>query len=80
MKFMSAKIFVMIPTYNESSNVEKIINAIYNLKINNLHMVIVDDNSPDGTGKIVVELQKKYPSLHLLNRTSDKGRGRAAEP
>ena len=53
------KTYVMIPTYNERENIRALIDKIMNLKIKNLHIVAVDDNSPDGTWKIVNEIEKK---------------------
>ena len=50
------KTYVMIPTYNEKENIGNLINNILNLKIKNLHIVVADDNSPDGTWKIVQEI------------------------
>lgn len=71
------KIFVMIPTYNEKENIENLIDKILKLNINNLHIVVADDNSPDGTWKIVEYLSKKNKNIHLLLRKKDKGRGSA---
>ncbi len=67
----------MIPTYNEKENIENLIKEILKLKIKNLHIVIVDDNSPDGTWKIVQELSKKKRNVHLLLREKERGRGTA---
>ena len=69
------KTYVMIPTYNEKENIGNLINEILNLKIKNLHIVVVDDNSPDGTWKIVQEISKKKKNVHLLLRKTDRGRG-----
>jgi len=69
------KTFVMIPTYNEKENIKNLINAILNLNITNLKIVVVDDDSPDGTWKIVKDMAKKEPRVHLLLRTKNKGRG-----
>lgn len=71
------KIFVMIPTYNEKENIRNLIERILALKIRNLHIVVADDNSPDGTWKIVEEISKKKNNVHLLLRKKDKGRGAA---
>ncbi len=67
----------MIPTYNESENIKELIDAILKLKINNLHIIVVDDNSPDGTWQIVQNISKKHKNVHLLLRKKDKGRGLA---
>ncbi len=69
------KTFVMIPTYNEKENIANLINGILNLKIKNLHIVVADDNSPDGTWKIVQEISKKKKNVHLLLRKTNRGRG-----
>ena len=67
----------MTPTYNERGNIENLINNVLKLKIKNLHIVVVDDNSPDGTWKIVQDISKKKKNVHLLLRKKDKGRGYA---
>jgi len=71
------KPFIMIPTYNERENIKALIGKILKLKIKNLHIVAVDDNSPDGTWKIVEDISKKNKNIHLLLRKTDKGRGSA---
>lgn len=73
------KTFVMIPTYKERENIEQLIDEILKLKIKNLHVVVVDDNSPDGTWKIVDEISKKKKNVHLLLRKGKKGRGYAGK-
>lgn len=74
------KIVVIIPTYNEKDNVERIINEVFDqasaMPNHELHVLIADDNSPDGTGKIVEDLIQKYPRLHLL-RGQKEGLGAA---
>jgi len=73
---MSKKI-VLIPTYNEIENVEEIIRAVFSLE-NNFDVLIVDDNSPDGTFKKVQELQKDFPlRLYLEIRKKKLGLGKA---
>ena len=71
------KTFVMIPTYNEKENIRNLIAKVLNLKIKDLHIVVVDDNSPDGTAGIVKNISKKNKNVHLLLRTKNKGRGYA---
>jgi dolichol-phosphate mannosyltransferase len=68
---------VLIPTYNEKENIENIIRAVFALpKI--FHILVIDDSSPDGTASIVKNLQTEFPSqLHLLERKSKDGLGRA---
>ena len=71
-------IFVVIPTYNEKENIKKLIQQI--LFINKeLQLVIVDDNSPDGTWKIVSDLAKKNKRINLIVRKSHKGTGNAGK-
>ena len=73
---MSAGI-VIIPTYNEIENIERIIHAVFQLP-SSFHILIVDDNSPDGTFNKVAELQKQYPEkLFLEVRTKKSGLGTA---
>jgi dolichol-phosphate mannosyltransferase len=68
---------VLIPTYNERENAEKIIRAVFALP-KTFHILIIDDGSPDGTADIVKGLQKEFPEqLHLLERTEKSGLGRA---
>jgi len=68
---------VIIPTYNEKENIKKIIKEIFSLKTN-FEILIIDDNSPDGTASIVKSLQKKYPDiLHIIEREEKLGLGTA---
>jgi dolichol-phosphate mannosyltransferase len=65
------KIVIVMPTYNEAENVGRMIDELFEkefpqIKNAEMHLLIVDDNSPDGTGKIVEQATKKYPNLHLL--------------
>jgi len=68
---------VVIPTYNEQQNVEKMIHRVMSYP-NQFHLLIVDDSSPDGTGEIVTRLQETYPGrLFLEERTGKQGLGTA---
>jgi len=68
---------VIIPTYNEIENIESIVRAVFALSTP-FHVLIVDDNSPDGTAQKVVELQREFPErLHLESRTKKSGLGTA---
>ena len=71
------KTYVMIPTYNERENIGNLIREILNLKISDIHIVVVDDNSPDGTSEVVKNLSKEHPEVELLLRTTERGRGSA---
>ncbi|WP_196887152.1 polyprenol monophosphomannose synthase [Aureivirga sp. CE67] len=62
---------VIIPTYNEKENVEAIIEAVFALK-KEFDVLIVDDNSPDGTSEIVKKLIKKYPNRLFLEIRKEK--------
>lgn len=73
------KTYVMIPTYNEKENIANLISHILNLKIKNLYIVVSDDNSPDGTWRIVQKISKKKKNVHLLLRKKNKGRGSAGK-
>ena len=70
------KVIVVLPTYNESENIVRIVPALFDLEIANLHVLVVDDNSPDGTGEIVETLagQAEYAGrLHVLHRPEKQG-------
>lgn len=68
---------VIIPTYNEKENVAAIIEAVFSLP-REFDVLIIDDNSPDGTADIVKDLQKKFTGrLHLLQRKGKLGLGTA---
>jgi len=71
------KSLVIVPTYNEKENIENIIKAVFNLPLS-FDVLIVDDNSPDGTGQIVEKLQKEFKEhLFLEKRAGKKGLGTA---
>ena len=68
---------IIIPTYNEKENIEKIIRKVFSLE-KSFHILIVDDGSPDGTGNIVKNLQPQFNSqLHIEERTGKLGLGTA---
>ena len=68
---------VIIPTYNEKENIEKIIRKVRSLD-GNFHILIVDDGSPDGTGAIVKGLQQEFPdTLFIIERSGKLGLGTA---
>jgi dolichol-phosphate mannosyltransferase len=72
------KTIVIIPTYNEASNLAKITSAIYDLKIEDLEILIVDDASPDGTGQLADQLVLQYPGrFHVMHRAGKLGLGTA---
>jgi len=70
------KIVVILPTYNEKENVEKLIPLLIEkifpkVKNHQMHLLVVDDNSPDGTGAVVEEFMKKWKSIELLKGTKN---------
>jgi len=67
---------VIIPTYKEKENIEAIIKAISSLDIP-FDILIIDDNSPDGTSDIVKNLQSSFSNLHLIERPGKMGLGTA---
>lgn len=67
---------VVIPTYNEASNITSLVKIILGFNLN-LSILIVDDNSPDGTGKIADDLAKQYPQVSVIHRPKKQGLGRA---
>ena len=68
---------IIIPTYNEKENIEKIILKVFSLDVD-FDILIVDDGSPDGTANIVKKIQKTYPKkLHIVERTGKLGLGTA---
>lgn len=67
---------VIIPTFKESENIEAIIRKIFSLSIP-FNILIIDDNSPDGTAGIVKRLQPEFKNLHLIERPGKLGLGTA---
>src|SRR3989344_7732803 len=67
---------VIIPTLNERENLEKLIPAIFEL-MPEVSVIVVDDNSRDGSHELIRGFQKTRPNLHLLVRTADQGYGRS---
>ncbi len=67
------RITVITPTYNEAENLPKLVSALFSLPLD-LNLLIVDDNSPDGTGKIADELARTYPGrVEVLHRPGKMG-------
>jgi len=72
------KIYVVIPTYNEAENLPLMANSLFKLAIDNLNLLIIDDNSPDGTGEIAESLKDKFPTrVSVLHREGKQGLGTA---
>ena len=70
------KAVVVIPTYDEKENIALLIKDIIQLGLN-ISILVVDDDSPDGTGEIVARLAAEYPQVNILHRYDQKGRGSA---
>ncbi len=72
------KTTVVIPTYNEADNVRSMIQALLALALPTSDILIVDDESPDGTGRIADELVAQHPEqVNVMHRTGLRGLGRA---
>ena len=72
------KTFIVVPTYNEKDNLPILVEALFKLNIENLNILIVDDNSPDGTGKIADEIIEKNPGVvSVIHRKGKLGLGTA---
>jgi len=67
------KITIVLPTYNEAENLPKLVPALFSLPLD-LGLLVVDDNSPDGTGQIAENLSKEYEGrIHILHRAGKLG-------
>jgi dolichol-phosphate mannosyltransferase len=73
---VSERILVIIPTYNERTNVSLIVPAVLE-QDPRLHVLVVDDSSPDGTGELADELAAADSRVHVLHRSAKQGLGRA---
>lgn len=71
------KCLVIIPTYNEIENAEKMVRKVFSLQTP-FHLLIIDDNSPDGTASVIKNLQPQFEGrLHMIQRTGKLGLGTA---
>jgi dolichol-phosphate mannosyltransferase len=73
---MSYKALVIVPTYNEKENIEILISQVLEKDVG-LEMLIVDDNSPDGTGELVDSMRERNPRVHVMHREGKMGLGSA---
>jgi dolichol-phosphate mannosyltransferase len=72
------QIRVVVPTFNEAENITKLTSALFDLPLDGLSILVVDDNSPDGTGQIADELSESFPGqFSVLHRKGKKGLGSA---
>jgi len=68
---------VVIPTYNERENLLVVCQQVLQATDGRVHILVVDDNSPDGTGDLADELAVQHPQIHVLHRERKEGLGRA---
>ncbi len=68
---------ICLPTYNERENLESMVAALRRLDLDDLHMLVIDDNSPDGTGQIADRLAGEDDRVHVLHREHKEGLGPA---
>jgi dolichol-phosphate mannosyltransferase len=68
---------VVVPTYNEADNLPPLLGTLLALPLRRLRVLVVDDDSPDGTGRLADELADTYESVSVLHRTMKDGLGRA---
>ncbi|HEY2238799.1 MAG TPA: polyprenol monophosphomannose synthase [Streptosporangiaceae bacterium] len=75
----AAAVTVVLPTYNEAANLPVIVDALFGLALTGLRMVVVDDNSPDGTGAVAEELAVRHgrDRMSVVHRPGKQGLGRA---
>jgi dolichol-phosphate mannosyltransferase len=82
---VNSRTSIVLPTYNEGHNVVPLINKIFHTMNGHVpatdtpEVVVIDDNSPDGTARICESLQAKYPSLKIVVRTDARGLGSAVQ-
>ena len=73
---MTDRVLVIVPTYNEVENLERILSRLQ-ASVPDAHALVVDDGSPDGTGELADELAARDPRVHVLRRTAKNGLGAA---
>ena len=72
----SSRLLVTLATYNERDNLRQLASDILT-KVPYAHLLVIDDNSPDGTGKLADELESQDPRIHVINRSGKLGLGTA---
>ena len=71
-------ITIILPTYNEAENIPRLVDAIFSLPRSDIHLLFIDDNSPDGTGEIIDGLVADHPDrIKVIHRDGKKGLGSA---
>jgi dolichol-phosphate mannosyltransferase len=76
-EFAEGKTLVIVPTYNESENIRLVLDIIFSLEIPDLDVLVVDDNSPDGTAAVVKAAATRNKHIHLIVREGKLGLGTA---
>ncbi len=72
------KVMVVIPTYNEADNLSPVVGELRSVGISDLQILVIDDNSPDGTGRLADDLSERYPGeFHVIHRPTKMGLGTA---
>jgi dolichol-phosphate mannosyltransferase len=71
------KALIIIPTYNERENLEELLRLIFAQPIPDLHVLVIDDNSSDGTGALADELKSRDPRVEVMHRPAKLGLGSA---
>ncbi|HID40385.1 MAG TPA: glycosyltransferase, partial [Calditrichaeota bacterium] len=71
-----AKVVIVVPTYNEIENVERLVEALCRYQPG-INILFVDDSSPDGTAALIKKMQQEKACIHLLERPNKEGLGRA---
>src|SRR3954470_833859 len=67
---------IVVPTFNELSNIGELVRQIF-AAVSDINVLVVDDDSPDGTADFVESLSARHPNLRVLRRTTERGLGRA---
>ncbi len=68
------QITVIVPTYNEAENLPELVSALFALPLPGLKVIVVDDNSPDGTGRVADELAERHPGrIFVMHRAGKQG-------
>ena len=70
------KILILVPTYNEIDNLQLALAAIHD-HVPQAHILVIDDQSPDGTGELADQLASQDERVHVLHRTQKEGLGKA---
>ena len=77
-EYIAVKITFIVPTYNEAENLPKLVSAFFALPVPDLNLLIVDDNSPDGTGQMADDLCRQWNGrMDVIHRAGKMGLGTA---